>query len=169
MSSTRLLNTRSVNERRGGTEREERISLTLYVQTPVAGVRTETIDRLNALSVERAIKGFDVRTIREEIIVSQGRDEEASDLPGDFDALTKWRGPDVRPTFEIESGWTRTGRTVRTLSLPEMVLAVYGAGELACVLPCTDGADTWTVGEFLDQYESAREPPDGLDVDLWAA
>lgn len=148
-----------------GTERGE-ITLTLYVQTPVAGIRTETIDRLNALSVDGAIEEFDVRTIREEIIVSQGRDEETSDLPGEFDVLTGWRGTEVRPTFEVESGWTRTGRTVRTLSLPEMVLAVYAADGLVCVLPCTDGEDTWTVGEFLDRYESAREPPEGLDVDL---
>jgi hypothetical protein len=156
----------SVNENHGGTGREEVITLTLYVQTPVSGVRTETIDRLTALSVERAIEEFDVQTVREEFIVSQGRDEETSDLPGEFDALTEWRERDVQPTFEVESGWTRTGRTVRTLSLPEMVLAVYTADDLACVFPCTDGAETWTVEEFLDQYESSRELPNGLDVDL---
>jgi hypothetical protein len=157
----------TADERNEGENKHgEEISLTLYVRTPVSGTRTETIDRLTALNAEDAIEAFDVETVREEIIVSQGRDERASDLPGEFDTLTEWRGTDVRPTFEVESGWTRTGRTVRTLSLPEMVLAVYTAGRLSCVLPCTDGKQTWTVGEFLDQYESSREPPNGLDVDL---
>lgn len=150
------------------TEPEESISLTLYVRRPVAGPRTETIDRLTTLDVDGAIEGFDVQTVREEVIVSQGRDEEDSGLPGEFDALVEWRGPSVRPTFDVESGWTRTGRTVRTLSLPEMVLAVYAAGSLCCVLPCTDGEVTWTVEEFLDRYESARTAPEGLDVDLGA-
>jgi hypothetical protein len=149
-------------------EHGEAITLTLYVRKPVAGIRTETIDRLSALDAEGAIEGFDVQTVREEIIVSQGRDEAESDLPGNFDALTEWRRGGVQPTFEVESGWTRTGRTVRTLSIPEMVLAVYTADGLSCVLPCTDGELTWTVQEFLDQYESSGEPPEGLDVDLGA-
>jgi hypothetical protein len=143
----------------------EEISLTLYVQTPVSGIRTETIDRLTALNAEDAIEAFDVETTRGEIIVSQGRDGSTGDLPGDLDTLTEWRGPDVRPTFQVESGWTRTGRTVRTLSLPEMVLAVYVADGLSWVFPCTDGEDTWSVARFLDSYESSREPPDGLTVD----
>jgi hypothetical protein len=150
----------------GETDRRNDISLDLYVQTPVVGPRTETVDRLTALNGEGAIASFDVKTVREEIIVSQGRDGGKGDLPGDLDALTEWRGPDIRPTFEVESGWTRTGRTVRTLSVPEMVLAVYVAGELSCVFPCTDGADTWSVGDFLDSYESSGESPEGCGVDL---
>lgn len=152
----------------GGGENEHggNISLTLYVQTPVSGVRAETVDRLTALNAEDTIEAFDVETTRGELIVSQGRDGAKGDLPDEFDALTEWRGPGVRPTFEIESGWTRTGRVVETLSLPKMVLAVYVADGLACVFPCTDGEETWSVADFLDSYESSREPPEGLTVDL---
>lgn len=150
----------------GEIERERTVSLVLYAQTPVVGIRAETVDRLTALNSEEAIGSFDVETVRGEIIVSQGKNGETGDLPGDLDALTEWRGPDIRPTFEVESGWTRTGRTVRTLSVPEMVLAVYVAGELSCVFPCTDGEDTWSVADFLDSYESSRESPEEFVVDL---
>lgn len=144
----------------------ENVSFALYVQSPVAGTKTETIDRLNALDVAGAIASFDVRTVREEFIVSQRQNRTTADIPGELVEAVEWCGTELSPAFGTEKVRTRLGRTVQRLSPPETVLVVYVDRELVCVFPCTDGTRTWTVEDFLDSYETSREPPARIDIDL---
>ena len=144
----------------------EAVALVLYVQRPVAGPRTEAIDRLSELDADWAIESFDVTTVPGEILVSQGAGGRTADIPGDLDILAAWRAPGLRSTFGIEETQTRMGRTVRTFSPPEMILGVYAGAEPFCVFPCTDGEHTWTVTDFLDSYEATGEPPAGVDIAL---
>ncbi|MFB6297485.1 MAG: HTH domain-containing protein [Salinirussus sp.] len=141
----------------------ERLHLALYVRRPVAGSRTVVIDRLGALDADGAIGGFEIRTVPGEVVVPE---RGADDLSAALATLAEWRGPGIRPTFEVEEDSSRMGRSIRSISLPETIVAPFADRTPACVFPCTDGTRTWTVTDFLDSYETARQTPPGVDVAL---
>jgi hypothetical protein len=143
------------------------VRLALYVQPPVAGGRVATVDRLTALAAEGAIQEYDITVVRGPVIVSEaGRGEASDELAAETATLAAWEQGELRSAFDASRSATRTGRQVRRLSLPEECLAVYAAGELVAVFPCTDGTTTWTAADFLDSYETSRQCPPELRSSL---
>lgn len=144
-------------------------TVALYVQRPVAGERTEAIDRLDALNADGAIASLEIRTVGEEVVVPRSGERDPDAGVADLATLAEWRGPDVRPTFHVRDARTRTGRTVRKCAPPSIALGVHAGGNLVCVFPCTDGDRDWSVADFLDSYEDGRDLPEGVGVDLGTA
>lgn len=136
------------------------VTLALYAQTPVAGRRTVAIDQLSALAVDGAIGEYEIETVRQEQVL-------ADDGAGDAERaglleLAEWRGTDAKPDLEVRSTSTRTGRPVRELTLPELVLAVHANGEVVAVFPCTDGDRRWSVEDALESLGASGGLPDGV-------
>ncbi|GGN09587.1 HTH domain-containing protein [Halarchaeum nitratireducens] len=134
------------------------IRLVLYVRRPVAGERTVAIDRLSALAAAGVVDEFEIETVQGEVILSEGGDDDTADLQ----ALAAWSAGDVRSTLSVETRTSRLGRSVRTIALPEVTLAVYEGDTLAWVFPCTDGTRTWSVADCFDGYETAESVPQGV-------
>ena len=132
------------------------VRLVLYVRRPVAGERTVAIDRLSALAAAGVVDEFEIETVQREVILSEGGDD------ADLQALAAWSAGDVHSTLSVETRTSRLGRSVRTISLPEVTLAVYEGDTLAWVFPCTDGSRTWSVADCFDGYETAESVPQGV-------
>ncbi|GGM60099.1 hypothetical protein J2752_001748 [Halarchaeum rubridurum] len=137
---------------------ETPVRLVLYVRRPVAGERTVAIDRLSALAAAGAIDEFEIETVRREVMLSEAGDDDTAALR----ALATWSAGDVRSTLAVETRASRLGRSVRTLVLPELTLAVYEGDDLAWVFPCTDGTRTWTVSDCFDGYETTGAVPEEI-------
>lgn len=139
------------------------ISCSLFVQPPVAGDRTVTIDRLTALRAAGAIDTVEITTVRDEVLLAEAGDRrETTALGAAFEPLVEWTNGDFVPTFEPAADTSRMGRSVRRVEPPAITLAVYGREELVCVFPCRDDDRTWDVADFLDSFETDGSMPSGI-------
>ncbi|MFC7075728.1 HTH domain-containing protein [Haloarcula halophila] len=130
------------------------VRMTLWTRQPVCGTRTTVLDRLGQLRSQGAIDGFDVETWPDEIRLDGETTHD--EIVATFERFGDWasdHGVTVEPPFETRQVSPLLGTSYRVLRLPVMVLAVYD-DELAGVYPCTDGAETTTIPDFLDAYEA---------------
>lgn len=134
------------------------VTIRLFVRPPVSDNRAVTIHRLSALKINDRIEGFDVQTVRGEVMLSEAGND-TSDDAAYWKRLVEWEDGGVRSVIDETRHTSRTGRTVRTVTPPELVLAVHVDDELECVFPCTDGEQTWTVTDFLDDLEAGKGLP----------
>lgn len=142
------------------------IVFSLYVRSPVAGDRTVAIDRLSALRVDGAIDDYDIETVGEERLLAAetapGSEEDGDPLV----TLAEWEHGELRSDLELQEAATRTGRSVRKVELPELLLVIHEGDTVRCVFPCTDGSRTWTAWEFLDTYADGEGSDATLEASL---
>jgi|GEM_PF-6349190 len=141
------------------------VTVDLYVRVPVPDTGTVAIDRLSALRINDCLEGFEVETVRGNVILDEGREGELPPPLQRWRRLATWSEDELEAAIEVETATTRTGRLVRKIVPPPLVAGVGIDGELECVFPCTDGEHTWTVTDFLDDYETGRELPTGRAVE----
>jgi hypothetical protein len=137
----------------------EQVRFALYVQPPVSGDRTTTIDRLTDLKTAGALDEYEIVVVGGEVILSEGGRTIEEDRAEELGTLAAWTSEVAHSSIDVEELSTRMGRSVRKLSMPSMLLAVYHREDLVAVFPCTDGTHTWTVRDALDSYESTGEFP----------
>jgi len=135
------------------------VTVHLLVRAPVDDDSTAAIDRLSALKINDRLAGFEVDTVRGDVLLAETEDAALPPPLACWQSLVDWESDGLESALEAERQTTRTGRCVRTVTPPDRAAAVSVRGELACVFPCTNGERTWTVTDFLDDYESDGELP----------
>lgn len=130
------------------------VTVHLVVRAPVDSDSTAAIDRLSALKINDRLEGFDVQTVRGDVLLAETGDDALPPPLACWETLVEWSADGLESALDVETQTTRTGRRVRTVEPPERAAAVSVEEDLACVFPCTDGERTWTVTDFLDDYES---------------
>ncbi|MDG5818671.1 HTH domain-containing protein [Natronococcus sp. A-GB7] len=77
-----------------------------------------------------------------------------------FQAWAEREGYTLGPAFSRHETTSLLESRPRTeLRVPTACLAVYADGELICVVPCSDGERTYSVGACLDALEAGRSDP----------
>lgn len=138
------------------------VHMVLWTRRPVCGARTEVIDRLSALRSNGAIGDFTIKTWPDEVVLTEHTEQER--VVETYETFRRWcgnHGVSISPPFERRTVTSLVGQSREVLTVPVLCLAVYD-DDLCGVYPCTDGARTYTVTDYLDAYEGAGgRPPDG--------
>lgn len=140
----------------------ENLEIELWVRHPVCGPRTTVIDRLGSLRASGELSEFSVTTWPEEIaLTGENRQTELLETIDAFESWAADHGLSLRPPFETRTASLLVGDSEDVLVTPMMLAAAYEDGDLMGIYPCTDGAETWTIPEFLDGIETGLEgaPP----------
>ncbi len=135
--------------------------MVLWTRRPVCGPRTEVIDRLSALAAREEIGGFSVETWPDELAISEHT--EHGSVVEQFKEFLLWADEhdrSITPPFERRTVSPLIGQSRDVLTLPIMCLAVYEDGDLRGVYPHSDGGETVSVTNYLDDCES----DDGVTV-----
>lgn len=139
------------------------VHMMLWTRRPVCGARTEVIDRLSALRSSGLIGEFTVKTWPDEVVLTEHTEQDP--VVEIYETFRRWsgnHGVSISPPFERRTVTSLVGQSREVLTVPVLCLAVYEGDDLCGVYPCTDGARTYTVTEYLDAYEAAGgRPPDG--------
>jgi hypothetical protein len=114
---------------------------------------TQVYEGLTVLAGEGALEGLDRTTWPDRMPVEDPR----PDLRDAYLAFRQWadtRGYSLAPFFQTRECYTpEYGGWTDWLVLPAMCLAIYENGDLSAVYPHTDGDETYTVQDGLEQLE----------------
>lgn len=124
------------------------------------GTIDRNVERLRACEDEGLIDALLVRSWPKEIQLNESTP--CSALVEHFEQFESWAGQcgvSVRPPFRTRTAGPMTGDTEReVLVTPAVCLAVYRDDGLVGVFPHSDGEETYTVAEAIDDLESGMLP-----------
>lgn len=121
----------------------------------LTGERRRTVRRQLDRLESRDLLEYEVQTWPGEIELAEAPEELLSTVR-EFERWSDREGVSLRPCLERRS-WNRpiTGESGEVLRLPCLALAAYDAGDLATVVPYTDGAEHVTVDDYLGWLRAA--------------
>lgn len=148
------------------TRRTETVRIDVFLQSDVSAAVVEslreTVARARRLEDRDAVTDVDVETWTSVVPVLEKLGDSGPSVSLTVDAFRRWadrEGYALR-SFERRETTSMIGRRpVVRIRVPTVCVAVYEAGDLQCVAPCSDGDRTYTVAECLTALENGATEP----------